>query len=236
MTREWLYEILTFPHDSMRGDMLIVIQQGIRRLLQGNNPYAIFHIPWDATLPYGPVMWAPLVLPTLLHADIRFVTVLGYLFVPTACAIAAIDEAAHGRRAGALAWLAVPCALALSPEMRHFVSIGHTPVYWPLIALFAWLVARERWSGAAVAGGLLIVARTTMVSLAPVVLIAVWYRARPRTARVVLLLAASTLLPFLPFALWDFARASSSGSTAATNRSSRASSGRRPIGCSTRSA
>jgi hypothetical protein len=43
-----------------------------------------------------------------------------------------------------------------------------------------------------------------MVSMAPVLLIAVWYRARPRFARPRSLLAAAFVLPFLPFAIWDW--------------------------------
>ena len=40
-----------------------------------------------------------------------------------------------------VAWLVVLASLALSPDLRSFVSVGHTPVYWPLLALLAWLVA-----------------------------------------------------------------------------------------------
>jgi hypothetical protein len=94
-------------------------------------------------------------------------------------------------------------AIAISPDIRSFVSVGHTPVYWPLLALLAWLVARERWYGAAVTAGLLIVARTTMVAMAPVLLLAIWYRDRPRFTSALALLTAAAVLPFLPFAIWD---------------------------------
>ena len=57
---------------------------------------------------------------------------------------------------------------------------------------------------AAVTAGLLIVARSTLVSIAPVLLLAVWYRDRPRAAGALALLIAATLLPFLPFAIWDW--------------------------------
>ena len=65
----------------------------------------------------------------------------------------------------ALSWLAVTAAFVFSPDVRGFVPIGHTPTYWPLLALLAWLVARERWDAAAIVCGLLIVGRTTMVAL-----------------------------------------------------------------------
>jgi hypothetical protein len=202
--RAWLHEILIFPHDSQRADMLVVVQLGIRRLLHGLNPYTIYNVPWPAPLPYGIVMWAPLIVPHLLHADVRFATVLGALFVPVAGAAAAVVNAQHARLALAFAWLTVVAAIGFNPALRGFLSIGHTPAYWPLLALFAWLVGRERWRSAALVCGLLIVARTTMVSVAPVLLIAVWYRARPRVAAAAALLAAGAVLPFLPFAIADW--------------------------------
>jgi hypothetical protein len=201
---QWLRQILIFPIDAQRADMLVVIQAGIHRLLQGKDPYAMYQVPWPATLPYGPVMWGPLILPTLAHADVRLGTLVGFLFVPCLCLFAAADQWARDCRIASMAWLLVLATLALSPDMRNFVSIGHTPAYWPLLALLPWLVAGERWDGAAVVTGLLIVGRSTLVSLAPVLLIAVWYRARRRFARTTALLAAACVLPFLPFAIWDW--------------------------------
>ena len=202
--RAWLHEILIYPHDSARADMLVVIQLGIRRLLQGGDPYRMYQVPWNLALPYGPLMWAPLIVPHLLHADVRFATLIGFLFVPVACAMVSVVEAARGHRWSSLGWAIVPCAIALSPALRQFVSIGHTPAYWPLLALFAWLVTQERWYGAACMAGLLIVARTTMVSVVPVLLIAVWYRGRPQLRGVLLLVVVTALLPFVPFAIWDW--------------------------------
>jgi hypothetical protein len=202
--RSWLHEILIYPHDSARADMLVVAQLGIRRLLQGGDPYTIYQVPWNLALPYGPLMWAPLIVPHLLHADVRFATLTGFLFVPVACAIVSAVEAARGRGWSSLGWAIVPFAIGLSPALRQFVSIGHTPAYWPLLAPFAWLVAQERWYGAAFLAGLLMVARTPMASLVPVLLIAVWYRARPRLWGVLPLVIVTALVPFVPFAIWDW--------------------------------
>ena len=188
----WLAQILTVPLDAQRADMLIVIQLGIRRLLQGHTPYAMYQVPWPATLPYGPVMWAPMIAPHLLHADIRFVTVLAALFVTALCALAA------PRRPE---WLVVAAAIAFATDVRTFMAIGHTPTYWPLLPIFAWCLRRRRWVAAAVVCGLLIVGRTTMVAVAPALLIAVWQRARPDFGRAVAALGASIALPLLPFAI-----------------------------------
>jgi len=201
--RAWLYEMLIYPHDPLRADMLIVIQEGIRRMLRGQNPYTMYHIPWDATLPYGPVLWLPYAVPYMLRVDVRFVALLGELFVPVACALSAMACAWRGRYGAAIASVVLLAAIAESPDLRGFSSIAHTPSYWPGIALLAWLVSRERWLTAATICGLLIVARTTMVAVAPVLLIAVWQQDRERAPRAFVLLTLATVLPYLPFAVWN---------------------------------
>jgi len=199
----WLHQILTIPHDPQRADMLIVVQQGLQRMLQGRNPYTIYHVPWDAPLPYGPMLWAPYAVPMALHADVRFLTVAGELFLPMACAIGAVVSAARGRLAASAACLVLLAAMCLNPDLERFASIGHTPVYWPLLALFVWLTARERWYAAAIGLGLLVVARTTMVAIVPVLLMAVWWNKRERLIGTLVLVALAAIVPFLPFAVWD---------------------------------
>ena len=201
--RAWLYEILVYPHDPLRADMLIVIQEGIRRMLRSQNPYTMYHVPWDATLPYGPVLWLPYAVPFVMRVDVRVMALLGELFVPVACALTAMACASRGRYGAAIASLVLLAAAAVSPDLREFSSIAHTPSYWPGIALLAWLVARERWLAAATACGLLIVARTTMIAVAPVLLMGVWQHDRRRAPRAFVVLTLATLLPYLPFALWD---------------------------------
>src|SRR5580765_7240292 len=57
--RGWLREILAVPIDPFRGDMLVVVREGLRNVRLGLNPYAIYHVPWAAPLPYGPLLWGP---------------------------------------------------------------------------------------------------------------------------------------------------------------------------------
>ncbi len=202
--RTWLHEITIYPNDTSRPDMLTLVDRGVRQIVRGRNPYTTYYIPYKTTLSYGPMLWGPYVIPHVLHADLRFVSLVGQLFVPTACALCATALAAEGRLASAGAWVALLAILAFNEPLRLFASYAHTPVYWPLMALFAWLAARERWTAAAVACGLLVVARTTMISIAPVVLMAAWHRDRLQSPKVLALLTASILVPFLPFALWDW--------------------------------
>jgi hypothetical protein len=202
--RAWLHEILIYPHDSQRADMLVLIQHGIRRLLDGQNPYTIYQVPWDAPLVYGPMLWGPFTVPHLVGADVRFFTILGALFIATFVAVVAVGQAQQGRHVAALGAVTLLAAIAFSPDLRGFMSIGHTTVYWPLLAVFAWLVAGRRWEAAAVTAGLLVVARTTMVALVPVLMMAIWYDARHRFMRAAVMLAAAVAIPFLPFAVWDW--------------------------------
>jgi hypothetical protein len=203
-TGRWLHEILATPNDPQLADMLVVVQQGIQRAFHRQNPYTIYHLPWDAPLPYGPALWLPFAVPFALHADIRFVTIAGMLFAPVACALAAFMSVRRSEWMHATGWLAVLVALCTNPDLQRFAVIGHTPAYWPLLALFVWLTASRRWPAAAVAACLLIVARTTMVAVVPVFLMMVWHDARPRFARTSALLVAAAIVPFLPFAIWDF--------------------------------
>ena len=198
-----MHQILTIPHDPLRADMLLVIQEGLHRVLAGKNPYTIYNVPWPAPLPYGPLMWGPFAIPMLMRADVRFVTVAGELFAPVVCAIAAAMSAWRGRLVPAAACIVVLAAMTFNPDLEHFATIGHTPAYWPLLVLFAWLVAAERWSAAALLLGLLVTARTTMVAMIPALLITVWLRDRKAIVAAAILVAAGASVPFLPFAIWD---------------------------------
>ena len=142
-------------------------------------------------------------VPMALHADVRFLTVAGELFLPVACAIGAVVSAARGRLAACAACLVMLAAISLNPDLERFASIGHTPVYWPLLALFVWLVTRARWYAAAIALGLLVVARTTMVAIVPVLLMAVWWNKRDQFVGTLVFVTLAAVLPFLPFAIWD---------------------------------
>jgi hypothetical protein len=94
-------------------------------------------------------------------------------------------------------------AIALNNDLARFTSIGHTPVYWALIALFAWLVACERWNAAAISLGLLVASRTTMAAIVPVLLMTVWVRDRPRFGAALMFVVLTAALPLLPFAMWN---------------------------------
>lgn len=190
-----------------RADMLIVIREATRRFLSGHNPYTTYisyDAPWTMVMPYGPAMWFPFLLPQLLRVDFRVVAIIGELFIPLWCGVAAVVESARGRIAGAASWLAVLAALLVTFDLAKFTLIGHTPVYWPLLPLFAVMAVRRRWSAAACLLGILVVARTTMVTLIPVFVMAVWKADRRRLPMVLAVLTVTIAAALGPFILWDY--------------------------------
>ena len=200
----WMAMLMWRPYEA---DMLIVLREATRRLLNGRTPYATYRsydAPWDMVMPYGPVLWGPFLAAQWLRLDLRFVTIIGELFVPVWCGVAAIVEAARGRIAGAASWLAVLAALVLAFDVQSFTAIGHTPAYWPLLPLFAVMVGRQRWTAAACLLGLLVVARTTMVAVIPLFLMTVWDRDRRQFLAALIVLPAVVVAAFVPFVVWDY--------------------------------
>jgi hypothetical protein len=190
------------PIDSTRGDMLVIVEHAITLFLDGGHPYAVHHVPWDAPLSYGPPLWMPLIVPYLLRADFRIVTLAAQLVVPGCLFLAAAMRAGQYRIASAAVMLGAGAALAFNPEIARLYPIGHTQMYWPLILVFCGLLAARRWTAAAICLGLLVAARTTMVSLVPVFLLYL-FGERALTLRRAAALALAALLPFLPFVIAD---------------------------------
>ncbi len=185
------------------GDMLLVVHAAMRRLLHGGDPYALYHVPWEAPLPYGPMLWGPFLIAQVQRIDLRVVTVAGSLFVPLWCGVAACVEASRGRVAAASAWLVLLAALALHPAFLRFMPTGHTAAYWPLLLLFAAFVAAEHWTAAGLVLGLLLAARSTMVVMVPIFAMAVWMRDRRAVWPSLASGALVTAVLLLPFVVWN---------------------------------
>jgi hypothetical protein len=177
----------------------------VEEFLGGGNPHRLYRIvgaqgAWETPLTYGPLLWMPYVVPYVLQFDLRIFSLVGQLVVPAAAAIASAIAARRGRwvRASILAVMSV--ALLWNTQYRAFFPIGHTQIYWPLLLVFAILLAQERWTAACVVAGLLCAARTTMVSIVPVLLIALYVK-RELSWRRVALVAIGAIGPFVPFLL-----------------------------------
>jgi len=199
---ELLPIVFAGPPDVNKGDMLVVTEAGVRRVLEGKTPYALYHVPWEMTLSYGPMLWAPYLLPVVLHADVRVLTLIAFGAVAAGFLLAASQAAAGRRWSAAAVVLLFALGLTGHPQTRAFFPIGHTFVYWPLLCLLCVMLAAEWWLAAAAVLGLLVCARTTMVSLVPVFLMAAYHRGRLNW-RLAAVLAVAALGPFLPFLIAD---------------------------------
>jgi hypothetical protein len=190
------------PPDPTRGDMLVIIEHAIARLLQGQSPYAVHHVPWDAPLSYGPLLWLPHVFPYLLRMDFRILTLAAQFVIPFCCFLAAGIRAGQGDARRAALLFGLGAGTALHPGLMEFHQIGHTQVYWPLLPVLCLLLQQKRWTPAAICLGALTSARTPMLALAPVFFL--YLRAmNARTVNRMLAFGAAVLLPYLPFLLVD---------------------------------
>jgi len=190
------------PPDPTRGDMLVIIDHAITAFLAGGNPYAIHKVPWDAPLSYGPVLWLPFVIPHALRVDLRVLTLAAQLAVPACLLLHSGIRGSQGQWPRAIAFLTLGVALAVNPEVLGFHVIGHTQIYWPLLLVFSLCLSARRWSAAAVCLGLLVAARSTMVALAPVFFLYLFF-ARGPSIRCLLLFLLAAALPFAPFVIAD---------------------------------
>jgi hypothetical protein len=134
---------------------------------------------------------------TALHTDVRVIAFPGLMFVPVACALCASAESFAGRLPSAAAWIVLLAVLAFNEPLRQFASRAPTPAYWPLVALFAWFVARGWWVRAAVAAGILMVVGAGMIAFAPILLMAAWRAGHRPFIWAVTLCVAAALVPLL---------------------------------------
>jgi hypothetical protein len=190
------------PLDPNRGDMLVIIDHAIALFLNGGNPYSIHHVPWDAPLSYGPVLWMPFILPYVLKIDLRIATLASQLSIAAFALFTACRLRANRSWPAIAALVALGLALALNPALSRFHEIGQTQIYWPLLLVFCGAMAGARWTAAAICLGLLVAARTTMVAIVPVFVIHLAIIGE-LSARRVVLLALAAALPFAPFVAAD---------------------------------
>jgi hypothetical protein len=197
-------QIVLLAIDPNRADMLVQIQAGVERLMSGQDPYFVYHVPWELPLSYGPWLWMWFIIPYVLRSDLRLVTIFGQVFVPTFVAIAANCELATGRVIRAILLGGLAMLVLGNPLFDRFLLIGHTPAYWPLIVLFATLSCAGRTRAAATVLGALVCARTPMVALVPVFLMHVWTSDRRNIVAATLILTATVGLSFAPFLIWNW--------------------------------
>lgn len=204
VTTELLQRVFAGTIDSRRGDMLMIMDHAIRRLLEGGNPYTVHRVPWDAPLTYGPLLWAPHIISYLLGFDFRIYTLVAQLVIPGLCFVSAGIRAAHGDFGRGVALFLLGAGIALHPGLRSFHEVGHLQVYWPFLAVLCLLLRQQRWTAASICLGLLASARTPLLSLAPVFFLYLHVK-NALTIRRAATFGTALILPFVPFLIVDAA-------------------------------
>lgn len=199
-----LEPVFAGPPDPRRADMLVVIGRAVDTLLAGRNPYTVHKVPWDVPLAYGPLLWTPHVISRLFRFDFRILTLVAQFVIPALCFLSAAIRAGQRDVVRTVVLFGLGAGAALHPGMMSFHQIGHTQVYWPLLAVFALLLYEQRWTAASICLGLLASARTPLLALAPVFFIYLRVRSALTVTRVAAY-AAAALAPYIPFLLVDAA-------------------------------
>ena len=174
----FLVLIANIPHDG-RGDMLEIIGFAATDLLRGETPFRPYLTVSGKEVPFGywPLIWLPYVPLVAMGLDLRVLNVLGFLLIALF-----FLRAAGGGQGGARILGVTLFPFMLSPPIVQMVSSGHLWLYWLLVCLMLWLLVRGRYLAAAVALGLCLASRPTVLFLAAPVLGYVWSRAGWRVA------------------------------------------------------
>ncbi|MBF0482198.1 MAG: hypothetical protein HQK82_11080 [Desulfovibrionaceae bacterium] len=180
------------------GDMIPIIELGVKTLLNGVNPYSqVWWFPWEMRIVYGPVLWFPYILPTAAGLDLRLLPICCDLMI-LALPLAAARSLAIAKRPFAAA-LAAAFSVLFAALLAQGSSCLQTPSYWPLIIVFAWQFLAKRHKTAAFTLGLLIAARVNMLVAALIYLGYMARRHRDRLPVGVGLCSLGAVLPYLAF-------------------------------------
>lgn len=195
--------IFSGPPDPYRGDMLVSISLAAARFASGQNPYIVYYLPWKTPLAYGPGLWLPHVASHVFQFDPRVLTLVGQLLVVGLCVIAGVLLVRRGFRAAGALFGLLALAFGLHPEVTAFFPIGHTQVYWPWIVLVSLVLRLDRMRLAGAALGLLVLSRSTMITLVPLLGSYVYLRRRGELLGASLAFGIVVAVGFGPFLLWD---------------------------------
>ncbi|HUS17208.1 MAG TPA: hypothetical protein VM536_19605 [Chloroflexia bacterium] len=196
-----LLGLLLIPLTIRLGDMLPLIGMATDRLLQGQDPYIIYQMPWELPLTYWPLTVLSYIPAALAGVDARLINLL------VGPAIGALLLWAGGRQGPC--WAAPAFGLLyLTPTMFQWDLSTAAPPYWGWIAVaFALTVvsARRRanwWPPGAGVGAAMAAAPLALPFLPALGILWLQNGRRPALRRV---LAAGAVLALIvgPFVLWD---------------------------------
>lgn len=201
----FIEQVLYIPIDPYRADMLPKIQAGLNTLLSGHNLYKAYYdiAPWEIRFGYGPVLWAPYLIPHLLRIDLRFLNIFCLLFIPAVVLLAALILSFRKNLAHVLVLMALAYVICNDKGLLSFIKIGHTPVYWPLLFFLCYCFSTNRFRTTSFILALLLAARTTMIVIMPIFFMFLLKYQRRYFFQCVLITGITLFLLFIPFILLD---------------------------------
>ena len=204
---EMIEIILRIPIDPFRADMIPQLIMGLERVFSGQNPYIQIHrpnfVPWPLDFGYGPGLWAPYIIPYVLNIDLRLLSILCALAIPLTLVFAATYFSYHFKVIQALCLLLLSATIAFNAKLFAFTEIGHTQIYWPIIVLFCYFLSKDYIKTASFCLGLLVLSRTSMIFLTPVLTIYLWKFHREKLLQCLLTFSATVLIALVPFIIAD---------------------------------
>lgn len=187
------------------GDMLPLVEAALANLLQGDNPYQIYQMPWEVPLTYLPATWLAYLPAFLLGLDIRITNILAELSIGGALfwLFRSLKEQPLRQKDAGLA-LAVWACIFLQPSSLNWSLSTTAPVFWACLVLGLVLLLSERhWRAALVLG---IAAAASPLSVIVIPFVALFWLRRfgwYRTAALLLGFASCFGVLVAPFLLWS---------------------------------
>lgn len=122
------------------GDMLPLVQAALDRFGRGENPYALYHMPWELPLVYLPLTWLAYLPAHALHLDLRLTNLIleGVIFAALVAAGSDAEERAGNKGRGARLdspAAALAALLFASGIVKDWANHTTHQIFWVLLAL-----------------------------------------------------------------------------------------------------
>lgn len=122
------------------GDMLPLVQAALDRFGRGENPYALYHMPWELPLVYLPLTWLSYLPAHALGLDLRFINLILEGVIFAALVVASPDRDGRTDQSRLRTRLDSPAAalaalLFASGILKDWANHTTHQVFWALLAL-----------------------------------------------------------------------------------------------------
>ena len=166
--------IRIIPIDVQTGDMLPLIQKAAEAMLQGQNPYQVFHFPYAMPLTFWPGLWLIYLPSFLLDFDPRWIGLGLWAMISVIFILIPVKAVKKNNSLLYLLFTSVSILfLQISIPLISFQSFGHTFGLWLWLILMSVSLLRKRYIWSAVFLGFVLASRQTSIIYVPI-LFAYW--------------------------------------------------------------